>query len=189
VFNAGYAEVAKVGLIGDADFFAWLEANWRAMAAGWPERDHAIAVACRAKAATVAADERDEGVRALLNLGHTFGHALEAATGYSDRLLHGEGVAIGMVLAHQFSARLGLAPADDAERVAAHLKEVGLPTRVADIPGDKLAAAALLDHIGQDKKVERGRLTFILTRGIGKAFIARDVPSTEVAAFLEEKVT
>jgi 3-dehydroquinate synthase len=188
VFNAGYAEVAKVGLIGDADFFAWLETNWRAMAAGWPERDHAVAVACRFKAASVAADERDEGVRALLNLGHTFGHALEAATGYSDRLMHGEGVAIGMVLAHEFSARLGLAPAADAERVIAHLKDVGLPTRIGDIPGDKLAAATLLDHIGQDKKVERGRLTFILTRGIGKAFIAKDIPPADVAAFLEEKV-
>jgi 3-dehydroquinate synthase len=188
VFNAGYAEVAKVGLIGDADFFAWLETNWRAMAAGWPERDHAVAIACRFKAASVAADERDEGVRALLNLGHTFGHALEAATGYSDRLMHGEGVAIGMVLAHEFSARLGLAPAVDAERVIAHLRDVGLPTRIGDIPGDKLAAATLLDHIGQDKKVERGRLTFILTRGIGKAFIAKDVPPADVAAFLEEKV-
>ena len=189
IFNAGYAEVAKIGLIGDADFFTWLEANWRAMAAGWPERDQAIAIACRAKAQAVAADERDEGVRALLNLGHTFGHALEAATGYSDRLLHGEGVAIGMVLAHEFSARLGLAPPADAERVRAHLREVGLPTAIGDIPGERLAAPTLLEHIGQDKKVERGRLTFILTRGIGKAFIARDVSPDDVAAFLAEKVT
>jgi 3-dehydroquinate synthase len=159
------------------------------MAAGWPERDQAIAIACRAKAEAVAADERDEGVRALLNLGHTFGHALEAATGYSDRLLHGEGVAIGMVLAHEFSARLGLAPPADAERVRAHLREVGLPTSIGDIPGERLAAPTLLEHIGQDKKVERGRLTFILTRGIGKAFIARDVSPADVAAFLAEKVT
>ena len=188
VFNAGYAEVAKIGLIQDAAFFTWLEANWRAMAAGWPERDEAIAIACRAKAATVAADEREEGVRALLNLGHTFGHALEAGAGFSDRLLHGEAVSIGMVLAHEFSARLGMAPPEDTLRVAAHLKDVGLPTAIGDIPGPRLTASALMDLIGQDKKVTQGKLTFILTRGIGKAFIARDVPPTAVAAFLEEKV-
>ena len=188
VFNAGYAEVAKIGLIGDAGFFAWLETNWRAMSAGWPERDQAVAIAVRAKAATVAADERDEGVRALLNLGHTFGHALEAATGYSDRLLHGEAVSIGMVLAHEFSARLGLAPAEDARRAVAHLTEVGLPTAIADIPGPHLTVETLMEHIGQDKKVARGKLTFILTRGIGQAFIARDVPRAEVVEFLLEKV-
>jgi len=188
IFNAGYAEVAKIGLIGDAGFFAWLEANWRAMAAGWPERDQAIAIACRAKAATVAADERDEGVRALLNLGHTFGHALEAAAGFSDRLLHGEAISIGMVLAHDFSVRLGLSPPEDARRVASHLREVGLPTEIGDIRGARMVAATLMELIQQDKKVERGRLTFILTRGIGKAFIARDVPPAEVTAFLEEKV-
>src|SRR6185369_11869752 len=124
-FNAGYAEVAKYGLIGDAPFFAWLEANWRAVAAGWPEREHAIAVSCRAKAATVAADERDEGARALLNFGHTFAHALETATGYSDRLVHGEAVAIGMVLAFQFSASRNLCSPDDGARLVAHLAEVG----------------------------------------------------------------
>ena len=188
VFNAGYAEVAKIGLIGDAAFFAWLEANWRAMAAGWPERDEAIAIACRAKAAAVVADERDVGVRALLNLGHTFGHALEAATGYSDRLLHGEGVAIGMVLAHDFSARHGLSPPDDTERVIRHLKAVGLPTAIGDIPGAPLDAERLMTHIGQDKKVARGRLTFILTRGIGKAFVAPNVPAEDVAEFLAAKV-
>ncbi len=188
VFNAGYAEVAKIALIQDAAFFTWLEANWRAMAAGWPERDEAIAIACRAKAATVAADEREEGVRALLNLGHTFGHALEAGAGFSDRLLHGEAVSIGMVLAHEFSARLGMAPPEDTLRVARHLKEVGLPTTIADIPGPRPTADALMTLIGQDKKVARGRLTFILTRGIGKAYIAHDVPPTAVAAFLEEKV-
>src|SRR5260221_704511 len=127
-FNAGYAEVVKYGLIGDAPFFDWLRSNWRAVAAGWPEREHAIAVSCRAKAATVAADERDEGARALLNFGHTFAHALEAATGYSDRLVHGEAVAVGMVLAFQFSAQKNLCPPDDGVRVAAHLAEVGLPT-------------------------------------------------------------
>jgi 3-dehydroquinate synthase len=187
-FNAGYAEVAKIGLINDAGFFKWLEGNWRAMAAGWPERDQAVAIACRAKAATVAADEREEGVRALLNLGHTFGHALEAAAGFSDRLMHGEAVAIGMVLAHEFSARLGLAPAEDAARVVAHLKDVGLPTRISDIPGEPMVASRLMELIHQDKKVTRGKLTFILTHGIGKAFIANDIPATAVTDFLEAKL-
>jgi len=188
IFNAGYAEVAKIGLINDAGFFKWLEGNWRAMAAGWPERDQAIALACKAKALTVAADEREQGVRALLNLGHTFGHALEAAAGYSDRLLHGEAVAIGTVLAHQYSAELGLCPPEDAERVVAHFAEVGLPTRIVDIPGEPMAAPRLMELIHQDKKVARGKLTFILTRGIGKAFIANDVSAASVSAFLEEKI-
>jgi 3-dehydroquinate synthase len=189
IFNAGYAEVAKMALIQDAPFFGWLEKNWRAMAAGWPERDEAVAIACRAKAVTVAADEREQGVRALLNLGHTFGHALEAAAGYSDRLCHGEAVAIGTVLAHEFSARLGLAPTEDATRVIAHFAEVGLPTRIGDIPGPKATAAELMQLMAQDKKVVHGKLTFILTRGIGKAFVARDVPPAAVAEFLEEKIT
>jgi 3-dehydroquinate synthase len=188
IFNAGYAEVAKYGLIGDAKFFAWLEANWRAIAAGWPEREQAIAVSCRAKAATVSADERDEGVRALLNFGHTFGHALEAATGYSDRLFHGEGVAIGMVLAHAFSARRGLSPPADTDRVAAHLADVGLPTRISDIPGERPSADALMELIAQDKKITRGQLNLILTRGIGQAYVARDVPSTDLEDFLAEEV-
>jgi 3-dehydroquinate synthase len=189
IFNAGYAEVAKYGLIDDAPFFAWLEANWRAIAAGWPEREHAIAVSCRAKARMVAADERDEGVRALLNLGHTFGHALEAATGYSDRLFHGEAVSIGLVLAHDFSARRELAPHADTERVAAHLAEVGLPTAIGDIPGDRPSAEVLMEHIAQDKKVTRGRFNLILTRGIGRAFVAPDVPGAEIEAFLAEKLS
>ncbi|MEO8669249.1 MAG: 3-dehydroquinate synthase [Bauldia sp.] len=188
IFNAGYAEVAKYGLIGDPAFFAWLEANWRAVAAGWPEREHAIAVSCRAKAASVAADERDEGVRALLNFGHTFAHALETATGYTDRLFHGEAVSIGMVLAFNFSRRLGLCPPEDARRAAAHLAEVGLPTRIAAIPGPALDAATLMRHIVQDKKVTRGKLTFILTRGVGKAFIAPDISGADVTAFLEEEL-
>jgi 3-dehydroquinate synthase len=188
IFNAGYAEVVKIGLIGDAGFFAWLEQNWRALAAGWPERDQAVAIACRAKAATVAADERDEGVRALLNLGHTFGHALEAAAGYSDRLYHGEAVAIGMALAHEFSARRGLCPPEDAARVIRHLKDVGLPTTIGEIPGTPATADRLMELIHQDKKVSRGKLTFILTRGIGKAFIAPDIAAADVAEFLAEKV-
>ena len=187
-FNAGYAEVAKYGLIGDAAFFAWLESNWRAVAAGWPEREHAIAVSCRAKAATVAADERDQGARALLNFGHTFAHALESATGYSDRLVHGEAVAVGMVLAFEFSARLKLCSPDDGARVVAHLAEVGLPTEIADIPGERPDAKRLMELMAQDKKVSRGQLTFILTRGIGRAFVANDVAPSEVLALLKEKV-
>jgi 3-dehydroquinate synthase len=187
IFNAGYAEVVKYGLIGDAGFYAWLEGNWRAIAAGWPEREHAIEVSCRAKAATVAADERESGARALLNFGHTFAHALEAATGYSDRLVHGEAVAVGMVLAHQFSTRLDLAPAADGERLVRHLKEVGLPTRIADIPGGVgRDAEGLVALMAQDKKVSRGKLTFILTRGIGKAFIAPDIQPADVTAFLTD---
>jgi 3-dehydroquinate synthase len=188
IFNAGYAEIAKIALIGDPAFFSWLEANWRAMAAGWPEREQAIAIAVRAKAATVAADERDAGVRALLNLGHTFGHALEAAAGYSDRLLHGEAVAIGTVLAFDFSARRGLSPPEDTARVVAHLREVGLPTAIGNIPGPRATAEALIELIAQDKKVARGKLNFILTRGIGKAFVATDIPRVEVIEYLAEKV-
>lgn len=185
-FNAGYAEVVKYGLIADAEFFRWLELNWSAVAAGWPEREEAIAVSCRAKAATVAKDERDEGSRALLNFGHTFGHALEVSAGYSDRLVHGEAVSIGMVLALQFSARMNLCSPDDGRRVAAHLAEIGLPTSIQDINGDIPDVATLMHHIAQDKKVARGKLTFILTHGIGEAFIAQDVPGSEVEAFLTE---
>jgi 3-dehydroquinate synthase len=188
-FRAGYAEVAKYGLIDKPDFFAWLEKNWQRVFDGGPERVEAIAVSCEAKAEVVVADERESGRRALLNLGHTFGHALEAATEYDgSRLVHGEGVAIGMVLAHEFSNRMNLASADDAARVAAHLRQVGLPTRLSDIPGGLPPAERLLDLMGQDKKVVRGRLTFILTRGIGQSFIADDVPPAEVQAFLKEKL-
>ena len=186
-FRAGYAELAKYGLIDRSEFFAWLEKNWSKVFAGGPERAQAIAEACRAKADVVARDEFETGDRALLNLGHTFGHALEAATHYDgSRLVHGEGVAIGMALAHRFSSRLNLASPDDAARVEAHLRAVGLPWRMADIPGDLPDAEALLAFIAQDKKVSRGALTFILTRGIGQAFIAKDVPASEVLSFLRE---
>ncbi|MBW9065321.1 3-dehydroquinate synthase [Rhizobium herbae] len=187
-FRAGYAEVAKYGLIDKPDFFAWLEKNWQAVFAGGDARIEAIAISCQAKADVVAADERENGLRALLNLGHTFGHALEAATHYDGRrLVHGEGVAIGMVLAHEFSARMNLASRDDATRVEAHLKAVGLPTRMNDIPGTLPPAEKLMDAIAQDKKVKGGKLTFILTRGIGQSFVADDVPASEVLRFLEEK--
>ena len=188
-FRAGYAEVAKYGLLGDATFFAWLEANWRDVFAGGPAREHAIAVSCRAKAAIVARDEQETGDRMLLNLGHTFGHALEAAAGFSDRLLHGEAIAIGMALAFEFSARHQLLSFPEAARAARHLAAVGLPTQVKAIPGGWPGVDAMMDLIAQDKKVKRGRLTFILARGIGAAFVERDVDSADVRAFLEEKVS
>lgn len=188
-FRAGYAEVAKYGLIDNPAFFEWLEKNWKQVFEGGPERIEAIAVSCQSKSDVVVEDEREMGRRALLNLGHTFGHALEAATQYdSARLVHGEGVAIGMVLAHEFSARLNLASPDDAKRVEAHLKAVGLPTRMSEIPGELPGAEVLLDAIMQDKKVKGGKLTFILTRGIGQSFVADDVPSSEVLSFLKEKL-
>jgi 3-dehydroquinate synthase len=186
-FRAGYAEVAKYGLIDKPDFFAWLENNWSEIFSGGPARTEAIAISCQAKADVVARDEYETGDRALLNLGHTFGHALESATGYdSARLVHGEGVAIGMALAHRFSARLNQASPDDAIRVESHLKKGGLPTTLADVPGGLPDAETLLGYIQQDKKVQRGALTFILTRGIGQSFIAKDVPTSEVLAFLRD---
>jgi 3-dehydroquinate synthase len=157
--------------------------------AGGPARRHAIAESCRAKAAVVARDEFETGDRALLNLGHTFGHALEAAAGYDGaRLVHGEGVAIGMALAHRFSSRLGLCPADDARRVEAHLAAVSLPVSIAAVPGDLPGPRRMLDYIAQDKKVARGALTFILSRGIGRAFVARDVAAADVLSFLEAEM-
>jgi 3-dehydroquinate synthase len=188
-FRAGYAEVAKYGLIGDAAFFSWLEANWQEVFSGGPAREHAIAVCCRAKAGVVARDERESGERALLNLGHTFGHALEAACGFSGRLLHGEAVALGMALAFEFSARKGLIAASDAARAGAHLAGVGLPTHLKDIPGATPGVDELMDLIAQDKKVKRGKLTFILVRGIGRAFVENDVDAAEVCAFLSDKLS
>jgi len=192
-FRAGYAEVAKYGLLGDAPFFAWLEANWREVfaggnASGRSAREYAIAVCCRGKAEIVARDERETGDRALLNLGHTFGHAFEAACGFSDRLLHGEAVAVGMALAFAFSAKLGLLPVAVAERACCHLAEVGLPTRPSDIPGPLPNIDQLMDLIAQDKKVKRGVLTFILVRGIGSAFVEGGVDAGAVRAFLGEKL-
>jgi 3-dehydroquinate synthase len=191
-FRAGYAEVAKYGVLGDEAFFAWLEVNHADLFKGGAAREHAIATSCRAKAAIVARDERETGDRALLNLGHTFGHALEAATGFSDRLFHGEGVAIGMVLAAELSAQLGMISEADAARVERHLAEVGLPTHLRDIAGfaqERLADAdALLALMAQDKKVRRGRLTFILLEAVGRAVISRDVELALVRDFLKAKL-
>ncbi|MGH6664066.1 MAG: 3-dehydroquinate synthase [Pseudolabrys sp.] len=188
-FRAGYAEVAKFGLLGDAAFFSWLEANWQEAFSGGAAREHMIAVCCRGKAGIVARDERETGERALLNLGHTFGHALEAAVGFSGRLLHGEAVALGIVLAFEFSAREGLISEADAARARAHLAAVGLPTDLKDVPGGAPGIDRLMDLIAQDKKVKRGKLTFILVRGIGQAFVENDVSAAEVRAFLADKLS
>ncbi|MBR0785609.1 3-dehydroquinate synthase [Bradyrhizobium iriomotense] len=191
-FRAGYAEVAKYGVLGDEAFFSWLEKNHSDIFKGGSAREHAIATSCRAKAGVVSRDERETGERALLNLGHTFGHALEAATGFSDRLFHGEGVAIGMTLAAQFSAKLGMIGEADAARVERHLIEAGLPTRLQDIAGfaqEGLADAdALMALMAQDKKVKRGKLTFILLEAVGRAVIAKDVEPAPVRDFLKEKL-
>jgi 3-dehydroquinate synthase len=191
-FRAGYAEMAKYGALGDAAFFAWLESHHAEIFAGGAAREHAIAMSCRAKAAIVARDERENGERALLNLGHTFGHALEAATGFSDRLFHGEGVAIGMVLAADLSVELGMMAASDAVRLRRHLADIGLPTSLQEIAGygqEGLADAdALMTLMAQDKKVRRGRLTFILFRGIGEAVIAPEVDPSTVRDFLRARL-
>lgn len=188
--RAGYAEVAKYGLLGDAEFFGWLETNWCSVFGNDTDAlTHAIETSCKAKAAIVARDEKEAGDRALLNLGHTFGHALEAWTGYSDRLLHGEGVAIGMVLAFRLSEELGHCPKGTAARAEKHLREVGLPTTIAQMPGgDKADAAELVRLMAQDKKVQRGRLTFILAKDIGAAFITRDVDAATVEDFLARQL-
>ncbi|MET4176121.1 3-dehydroquinate synthase [Bradyrhizobium sp. LA6.1] len=191
-FRAGYAEVAKYGVLGDEAFFIWLEKNHADIFKGGSAREHAIATSCRAKAGVVSRDERETGERALLNLGHTFGHALEAATGFSDRLFHGEGVSIGMTLAAQFSAKLGMIGEADAARVERHLIDAGLPTRLQDIAGfaqEGLADAdALMALMAQDKKVKRGKLTFILLEAVGRAVIAKDVEPAPVRDFLKEKL-
>ena len=186
--RAGYAEVVKYGLINDPGFFDWLEANGAAVIAGDPEkRRHAVAVSCRAKAAIVGADERESGQRALLNLGHTFGHAFEAACDFGDTLRHGEAVALGLTLAFDLSVQLGLCPAADALRVRAHLFEMGLPTGPADIPGVPWHPAQLLAAMSHDKKVRDGRITFVLARGIGRSFLADDVDAADVLRVLEAR--
>ena len=177
----------KYGLIDDPAFFAWLETNGAALLDGDPDvLRTAVAHSCRAKARIVAADERESGSRALLNLGHTFAHALEAEAGYDGSLLHGEAVAYGMVLAHRLSAALGLCSEDDAARVAAHFRAVGLPSEADALPAIRWNSAALIERMKHDKKVQGGRMTFVLTRGIGHAFLSRDVPPEALAALLDQ---
>lgn len=187
--RAGYAEVIKYGLIDDAPFFEWCEANGAKLLAGDGEaRETAIAHSVAAKARIVAADEKETmGVRALLNLGHTFGHALEAETGFSDRLLHGEGVALGMVLAARFSARQGLMSGQDAGRIVAHMAAVGLPASLKSL-GLDCDGRRLADHMLHDKKMDAGTLPFLLMRRIGETFLAKDVDLGDVAAFLDEEL-
>ena len=190
-FRAGYAELVKYGLIDDQAFFEWCEQHRAAIFKGGPERVEAIRRAVAAKAAVVARDEFETGDRALLNLGHTFGHALERLTGYDGtKLVHGEAVAIGMSLAFRFSVRQGLCSGQDAERVVAHLRAAGLPTYVAPGLLDPGLAApeAMLDAMAQDKKNVRGRLTLILARGIGESFIARDADAGAVGQFLRDEL-
>ncbi len=188
--RAGYAEVVKYGLLGDAAFFNRLESSWQAIF-GNDRRAlvEAIETSVRAKAAIVARDETETGERMLLNLGHTFGHALEAWAGYSDRLLHGEAVSIGTAQAFRYSERAGLAPAGTATRVERHLKAVGLPTRLADLPGTtRPDVATLVKLMSQDKKVQRGQMTFILVRGIGEAFVSREVDVAALSTFLDDEL-
>ncbi|HEY4636472.1 MAG TPA: 3-dehydroquinate synthase [Rhodospirillales bacterium] len=187
--RAGYAEVVKYGVLGDAKFFAWLEKNGLGVIDGDADaRRHAVLTSCRAKATIVAADEREHGQRALLNLGHTFGHAIEAISGYGDALHHGEAVAIGMVMACDLSVRLGLCPPADAERVRRHLQAAGLPVGLAGINRKDWSADALIARMTQDKKVRAGTLTFVLVRGIGKAFVTRDVALADVRQVLDEEL-
>lgn len=187
--RAGYAEVIKYGLIDDAPFFEWCEANGTRLLAGDSgARETAIARSVAAKARIVAADEKETaGIRALLNLGHTFGHALEAETGFSDRLLHGEGVALGTVLAARFSARRGLMNGQDARRIAAHMEAVGLPSSLQSL-GLACDGRRLVGHMLHDKKMDAGTLPFLLMRGIGQTFLAKDVDLADVAAFLDEEL-
>ena len=185
--RAGYAEIVKYGLIDDPEFFAWLERNGAALLAG--DRDlmrTAVARSCRAKARIVAADERESGTRALLNLGHTFAHALEAETGYDGSLLHGEAVAYGIVLAHRLSAALGHCGADDAARVTAHFRAIGLPSEATALPAIRWDPPALIERMRHDKKVRGGRMTFVLTRGIGRAFLSQDVPPEALGGLLDQ---
>ncbi len=186
-FLSGYGEVVKYGLLGDAGFFDWLEGQGPALRDGdATARLHAVTRSVEMKAGIVSRDETEEGERALLNLGHTFCHALEKATGYSERLLHGEGVAIGCALAFELSSRLGLCSQEDPSRVRAHLKAMGMKVDLADIPGDLPGAEALLAFMAQDKKVVDGQLRFILARGIGQAFVAADVPGDAVLRLLQD---
>jgi len=184
---AGYAEVVKYGFIDDVEFFEWLEVNGSALVGGDRDlRRHAVLTSCAAKARVVAEDEREGGKRALLNLGHTFGHALEAETGYGGALLHGEAVAIGTAMAFDLSHQLGLCPGQDAERAVRHMTAVGLPTDLSGLDTSDWTVDKLMNHMSRDKKVEGGKLTFILARGIGQAYITQDVPEQAVRELLAQ---
>jgi 3-dehydroquinate synthase len=185
-FRAGYGEVAKYGLLGDEGFFEWLESHATALARDPVLRQQTVRHSVAMKAGIVQRDETEQGERALLNLGHTFGHALEAATGYCDRLLHGEGVAIGCVLAFELSARMGLCSQEAPSRVAAHFAAMGLPSRIAEIAGDLPDDEALIALMAQDKKVQAGRLRFVLARGIGQAFVTDEVAPEALRAVLAQ---
>lgn len=184
--RCGYAEVIKYGVINDREFFDWLIANGQRVLDGDPDaRREAVIRSCKNKAAVVTADEKESGVRALLNLGHTFGHAIEAQVGFDDVLKHGEAVAIGMVMALDMSARLAVAPESARIELKEHMDDVGLPTTLSGLAGDNWTSAALLDHMGRDKKTEGNKLTFILARAIGNSFVAKDVDPEAVAATLD----
>jgi len=185
-FRAGYGEVVKYGLLGDAAFFHWLEDNAHRLRDDIETRDHAVAHSVAMKAGIVSRDETEQGERALLNLGHTFGHALEAATGYSQRLLHGEGVAIGCALAFELSARMGLCPQETPSRVGAHLAQMQMPARLRDVPGELPDDETLIALMGQDKKVVDDRQRFVLSRGIGKAFVSDAVKTADLQAVLSQ---
>ena len=187
--RAGYAEIVKYGLINDRPFFEWLETNGEKLLSdnGAAERIHAVKKSCIAKAGIVSADEREHGTRALLNLGHTFGHALEGAFGFSDALLHGEAIAAGMALAFDFSVRQGRCKKEEADRLRAHLRKCGLPARIGDLPkSDHLTPGALMRLMMQDKKVEAGKLTLVLAGGIGDAVIVKDADASEIIEFLKD---
>ena len=184
---AGYAEIVKYGLIRDVEFFAWLEAEGRSVCDLMPGAlRRAVMTSCAMKADIVAGDEREEGDRALLNFGHTFGHALETETGFSSQLLHGEAVALGMVLAFDFAARLGLVAGDEARRARHHLEERGLPTQMAAIGLAGTPADRLIVHMSKDKKVRDGRIALILPRRIGEVFVMKDAPLDQLHDFLTE---
>lgn len=183
---AGYAEVVKYGLINDTSFFSWLETNGTALIEGDAEvRTQAVLTSCKAKAAIVGEDEKEKGARALLNLGHTFGHALEAESGYGDALLHGEAVAIGTIMAFSISANMGLCPQSDLDRVRAHFNAIGLPTTLENLSTEGWTAEKLLAHMGKDKKVADGKITFVLTKGIGQAFLTNDVTEADLLKTLK----
>jgi 3-dehydroquinate synthase len=187
--KAGYAEVVKYGLIDDPAFFAWLEEHASALlAADGMAGRYAVMTSCQAKARIVAADERESGQRALLNLGHTFAHALEAEGGYGELLLHGEAVSIGLVMAFDLSVAMGICPRIDRDRLVRHLEALGMPVRLPPLAGDGWNAERLLAHFGKDKKVKDGRVTFVLARGIGQAFLSSDVPADLLRSVLDRAI-